>query len=247
MVAAFIIFRRKRRQLRAASQSPTDTAEDGPAELPYDPKASEKGAELPAARFEQDPEELPAGLAASSTPSGTEPAELADSTAQSTLELSGSTVQAQAATSTPSGTESAELAESTAQRTPELSGSLAPAQTELPGGPEAQTHTDSSTSPDSVVPARTELPSHQEAPAHTITQTSPGGVVELSTPSPVLQQHSSNQAETVEDLMARQAQLEERRQRLMQLQQIDEEQERIRQQLAELHGQQQPVQRAEMP
>jgi ABC-type methionine transport system ATPase subunit len=47
--------------------------------------------------------------------------------------------------------------------------------------------------------------------------------------------------------MARQAQLEERRQRLLQLQQIDEEQERIRQQLSALHGQQQPVQRAEMP
>jgi lipase chaperone LimK len=46
--------------------------------------------------------------------------------------------------------------------------------------------------------------------------------------------------------MARQAQLEEKRQRLLQLQQIDEEQELIRQQLAALHGQQ-PTQRAEMP
>jgi lipase chaperone LimK len=46
--------------------------------------------------------------------------------------------------------------------------------------------------------------------------------------------------------MARQARLEEKRQRLLQLQQIDEEQERIRQQLASLHGQQ-PAQRAEMP
>lgn len=187
LLAAFLIFRRKRRQLRAAGQLPTSTSEGGPAELPYDPEASENGVELPAARFEPEPEELPVG---------------------------------QVASSTPSGTGSAGSADSAAQHTPELSGSLAPARTELPG--------------------------HQETPTQADSPTSPGGVVELGRPSPISQQQSPTQVETVEDLMARQAQLEERRRRLLQLEQIDEEQERIRQQLEALHGQQ-SVQRAEMP
>lgn len=199
LLAAVLIFCRKRRQLlraAAADQLPasSNTSEDGPAELAYDPEAGEKsGVELPAARFEPEPAQFPAGLVVDSS-------------------------------TTPSGTGSADAA--AAQHTPELSGSLAR-------------------------PAPMELPGHQE-PTHALagSQTSPDGVVVelMSTPSRISQQPQSPSPamETVQDLMARQAQLEQRRRTLLELQQIDEEQERIRKQLAAALHEQQSVQRAEM-
>jgi hypothetical protein len=70
----------------------------------------------------------------------------------------------------------------------------------------------------------------------------PAGSSFMATPPAV-----SPTDESVDDLVARQAQLEDRRQRLLQLQEIDTEQETIRQRLALLRQQQQPPQRHEMP
>jgi hypothetical protein len=97
----------------------------------------------------------------------------------------------------------------------------------------------------SSVPAPTEMPGHQEAQTHAASQSSPA-TASMSMPAVTPQQQPTKLTETVEDLIARQAQLEEKRQRLLQLQKIDEEQEMIRQQLVALH-EQQPIQRLEMP
>jgi predicted lipid-binding transport protein (Tim44 family) len=78
-------------------------------------------------------------------------------------------------------------------------------------------------------PARPELPA-------------PNTAVELTAQSRLI-----DQVEMAEQLLARQAQLQQRRERLLQLQQIDEEEERIRQQLTALHGSQSADKRVEMP
>lgn len=98
---------------------------------------------------------------------------------------------------------------------------------------------------DSSVPAPAEMPGHLEAQVHTAGGSSQAvGGVGVSGVMP--QQDPVHLTEAVEDLIARQKRLEEKRQRLLQLQEIDEEQERIRRQLLALHDQQ-PIQRVEMP
>jgi hypothetical protein len=166
LLAAFILFRRKRKQLGGASQSPTAT--NGPGGppggntlvLPSTPR--QEKAELPAVQF------VPSAELANDTPD---------------------------------------------QRTPELPGSLVPAQTELPGDREVQMH------------------SGLTSPATSR--------VAMGTPSPAWQQSATPADQIVEALVARQAWLEEKRRRLLALQQIDEEQEMIRQRMSVVRQEQQ--------
>ena len=69
----------------------------------------------------------------------------------------------------------------------------------------------------------------------------------MSTPPLALQKSTNPADEAIEGLMARQAQLEEKWPTLLQLQQIDEEQDRIKQRLSVLRQEQQSIQPLEMP
>ncbi len=111
--------------------------------------------------------------------------------------------------------------ETLTQRVPELGGSVVTAPVELPQGP-------GSNGP----PAR-----HEISP------------VEASGSSnPTTNQPATPEDRAVGDLRARQARLDERRQRLLELEQIDREQDAIQHQLSALQPQQQqPVTRYEMP
>ena len=210
-LSAWFVFRRKRKQ--------RTTRETGPPELPPRPQKNWKGAELPAAVFKPDPEELPAGVVASSAPAGW------GSPVQDTPELPPRPQKSW---------KGAELPAAVFKPDPE----------ELPAGVVASSTPAGWGSPvqhtpelyESSVPASTEMPGPQE------TQATAG----MSSRAVAPQQPPNNLTETVEDLIARQGRLEEKRQRLLQLQQIDEEQERIRRQLVALHDQQ-PIQRSEMP
>jgi hypothetical protein len=157
LVAAFLVFRRKRRQLRnlpgatARESFHSRKGEGGPKEMTGASGGRKRGVELPAVRYEPEPQELETDKVAIST---------------------------------------------------------AP----------AATHELSSVRRVSWSPAQPELPARNIA-------------VELPAQSRLM-----DQVETAEQLLARRAQLQQRRERLLQLQQIDEEEERIRQQLAAFHA-----------
>ncbi|KAK4103305.1 hypothetical protein N658DRAFT_484880 [Parathielavia hyrcaniae] len=233
--------RKKRQQLEAAATmtttttTTTTTTNQTAAELQDDPEKGCTDVELPAGAqsFEPRPEELPASAGGGGK--------------------RGSPIPSPTPTPTPTPP--------TPTPTPELG--VVPVSHAIadPGLLPELPSPESSRTIYSPPPPPTELPSSQqkeekfEAPADTTNAnvTSPattGMMVPPQAPGAFPQHESTNTtAETVQDLlMARQAQLEEKRRRLLQLQQIEEEQESIRQQLAVLHYSQQPlIRRPEMP